>query len=132
MVQLHRGFTESELLTLAKRIVNNHIQTNSVNAIVVDFYNPSSGAGSRFDTAITWAPNGNWGDANTVDTGDYSKHAYVVDWYTKFETPSDPQSDAKNRVIFKEIVAAEAVRERKRTPDILQMLTTPRSKSGQS
>lgn len=107
-IQLHRGFTEQELLALTKQVVSNHVQREEVNAIVVNFINPDGGPGSRSDTAIVWAPNGEWGDAFKVDTGDYSRHKYVVDWYTKYETPVDPELDARRKVIFRESVAAEA------------------------
>ena len=107
-IQLHRGFTEQELLALTKQVVSNHVQREEVNAIVVNFINPDGGVGSRYDTAIVWAPNGEWGDAFKVDTGDYSQHKYVVNWFTKYETPVDPELDAKRKVIFRESVAAEA------------------------
>ena len=126
-IQLHRGFTEQELLALTKQVVSNHVQREEVNAIVVNFINPDGGVGSRYDTAIVWAPNGEWGDAFKVDTGDYSQHKYVVNWFTKYETPVDPELDAKRKVIFRESVEAEArAREEADGSNIHRMLIMPR------
>ena len=132
-IQLHRGFTEQELLALTKQVVSNHVQREEVNAIVVNFINPDGGPGSRYDTAIVWAPNGEWGDAFKVDTGDYSQHKYVVNWYTKYETPVDPELDASAKSSSVSRSRPRLGREKRRTLNIHRMLIMPRSgfQSGQ-
>ena len=110
-VGVEPGYTQAQLSQIARAIVDaNHREGDLVNAVGFFFYLPDSNIAGRADASIDWAPNGNWDQADTVDTGDYSKHRFEVQFYRdRFQqNPQAGDSDlAERKRIFKELIAAE-------------------------
>jgi hypothetical protein len=74
-VTVSRPITEQDLRRIAEEIIDDETSRQDVNAIGFFFYLPGTDT-EDFYTAgsADWAPNGDWASADTVETGDYSKH----------------------------------------------------------
>jgi len=75
--------TETDIMNVAKEIINNIKSEEKVNAIGFLFYNE----GDNYDWIYTvakmdWAPDGDWGSAGDVDAGNYSKHKFGAICFT--------------------------------------------------
>jgi len=71
--------SDEQLIGIAQQVVNSIISTKQVNAIGVFFWGPESAIGHGWAAAsVDWAPEGRWEKADTVETGDYSKHRFRV------------------------------------------------------
>jgi len=79
---LARGiFTDEDLIEEVGCEVKKIIANEKVNAIAVGFWRTRGEAMKTEAVAmVNWAPGGIWGDANTVKTGDYSKHRYELEF----------------------------------------------------
>lgn len=80
VVQKTGRLTDEQLIEIAKMVVNDITSSKQVNAIGVFFYHSVDDIGLGADASVVWAPHGQWGEAYTVPTGDYSEHAYRVDF----------------------------------------------------
>jgi hypothetical protein len=78
-ISLYKDTTKNDIKHICDQLINNHKTKNLVNAITFLFYSPGSGTDGAYTagTAV-WAPNGKWGDAGKVKTGDYSKHKLEI------------------------------------------------------
>ena len=72
--------TDKQLIEIARIVVNDITSSKRVNAIGVFFYHSAEDIGLGADASVDWAPHGQWGEACTIPTGDYSEHAYSVDF----------------------------------------------------
>ncbi len=71
--------SRATILATAKAVVEEITKRKSVNAISVFFYSPTADTSADGDIAVVeWAPEGEWGEADSVTTGDYSHHRYHV------------------------------------------------------
>jgi len=69
------------LLSIAKEIVARAILETKVNAITVFFWTIAQRIGREVAYAnIDWTPYGAWESADTVKSGDYTQHQFVVRW----------------------------------------------------
>ena len=62
----------------SRDLVATQISTYDLNAISVFLYNSPEIYGSYTIASVDWAPYGDWGRADEVRTGDYSKHSYTI------------------------------------------------------
>lgn len=75
------NMTDSELLRIGETVVSDVTANQDVNAIHVFVLRDEEDIGKtypRTPARITWAPEGVWREADTVDTGDYSTHEYAI------------------------------------------------------
>ncbi|MEX0785322.1 MAG: hypothetical protein WD939_01675 [Dehalococcoidia bacterium] len=71
--------TEAVIQAIAEEIIEQEIEAEPVNAIGFFFYLPDTDTTGPYTAGTaTWAPNGLWGDADTVVAGDYASHELVV------------------------------------------------------
>lgn len=72
------SLSDTEMIDIAKRVVDSFVEENAVNAIRLYFWaaEDSYERGEEYRGCICWAPNGNWGEADLVRTGDYSTHSF--------------------------------------------------------
>ena len=76
-VRVSRRPSEGELDAMSRKII---AKSPPQNAILMFFYLPDTDIQGFFTAGrTTWAPGGEWGDANLVRTGDYSRHRLVID-----------------------------------------------------
>jgi len=81
VVQETEPLTDRQLIEIARRIVDNITTSKPVNAIGVFFWYSESSVGQQAAAAsVDWAPSGQWDKADTMPTGNYSKHSYRVDF----------------------------------------------------
>ncbi|MDQ2052961.1 hypothetical protein RBH26_21190, partial [Natronolimnohabitans sp. A-GB9] len=70
-------YSDSELIAIAKEAVCIFTQDDEWNAIGLTFWEPGQTPGYEQAYAeCNWAPDGVWGRADDVDTGDYSTHEF--------------------------------------------------------
>jgi len=110
------GFvSDSDLLTVAHKVVLEILTQTDVNAIGVFFWQPGSGVGQgQAAASVDWAPNGRWSSADEVTIGDYSTHAFRVDFnrtaeysQSELQTSDETLSVSKQREIFYNLVALQ-------------------------
>jgi len=66
------------LLKISSEIVGNHIKSESVNCMGFYYWLPQQSIGKEAAYAgIDWAPNGEWGDADTAIAGFYDNYKYI-------------------------------------------------------
>ena len=80
VVQKTGPLTDEQLLQIARIVVNDITSSKRVNAIGIFFYHSATDIGLGADASVDWAPHGEWGEAYSVPTGDYSEHSYRVDF----------------------------------------------------
>jgi len=79
VLQKEEALSDEQLIHIAQQVVNSIISTKRVNAISVAFWGPESSIGQGLAAAVVeWAPEGLWEKADTVKSGDYSKHRFRV------------------------------------------------------
>lgn len=92
--------TEEELKNLAEKIVEDMKKEDKFNAISLGFYDYKEYVGIGYTLGgVDYAPNGKWGDAGTVSTGQYNKMEYN---YNVQEKDWDKQLTKEEVLIFKE------------------------------
>ena len=75
----HDSFTDEELILRAKHVVREIIAEEKVNAIAVGFWRTRGEAMKIPALAmVLWCPGGKWAEADSVETGDYKRHEYIV------------------------------------------------------
>ena len=112
-VSVEREMTRAELEAISWDIIRKRTEDTPVNAISIMFYLPGTDTGGAFTAGkAEWCPNGEWGDAGTVATGDYSKHKLAVK--TGSAMGKVPEGtvvhsipEAKRRAIFLALVKAQ-------------------------
>lgn len=77
-------YSRQELLKVSKDIVANYVKQDDVNAIALHFWRDSNSMGTAYAT-VMWAPDGEWGQANSVQTGSYSTHEFAIEGEPYFE-----------------------------------------------
>ena len=78
-VRVSSAATDAELGEIANLLIDEETARQAVNAIGFSFYLPGSDANGPYTAGTgSWAPNGNWEDANRVEAGDYSIHELTV------------------------------------------------------
>jgi hypothetical protein len=73
------SLSDDQAVEIARRTVEAIIASRHVNAVGVFIWLPGSEVGKE-DAAVSidWAPDGQWDQADSVSTGDYTQHAYRV------------------------------------------------------
>jgi hypothetical protein len=78
-VSLPEHYARDKIEQVAKAIVTDLTRQQPVNAVSLLFYGPITSTSGAYDVALVeWAPNGRWGDAASVRTGDYGSFRYTV------------------------------------------------------
>jgi len=78
-VRVEKLLSKSELADICGEIIRKQKAEKPVNAISFFFSLPMTiGNEDTISASADWAPNAKWVEADTVETGDYSKHALVV------------------------------------------------------
>ena len=91
VLQKEEALSDEQLIHIAQQVVNSIISTRQVNAIGVFFWGPESAIGQGLAAAsVDWAPEGRWEKADTVETGDYSRHRFRVDFNRTAELATSP------------------------------------------
>lgn len=81
-----KALTDEQLIEIARRVVDKITSTKRVNAIGVFFWYSVDAIGKQAAAAsVDWAPYGKWKKANTVPTGNYSKHSFTVNFNNTYE-----------------------------------------------
>ena len=107
-IEVPKVYSESQGRMIAKHIVeNNHTKKNPVNAVGFFFYFPVADPNSRADGSIDWAPNGNWADAMTVQTGDYSNFRFETQFWNERSLPDLYHGTRVKMDIFRKIIQVE-------------------------
>jgi len=76
---VHGRIEDEALITVATLQVEQMKCEEKVNAIAVRFCRSRGEAAHGITVAeVEWCPGGVWGDADTVKTGDYTKHEYRI------------------------------------------------------
>lgn len=102
--------TEEELREIAQELIDQETAQQDVNAIAIFAYLPGTDTEGVYTAGqATWAPHGDWAQANEVVTGDYSEHELVVDAEPVFEPIESSVSltEETKREIFWEAVKME-------------------------
>ncbi|MDI9433081.1 MAG: hypothetical protein QM570_15300 [Planctomycetota bacterium] len=74
-VRVEKVLSRDELDVLSMRIIEDLRMTRAHNAIAIFFYLPDSDPKGLYTAGkAEWAPFGDWGNADQVRTGDYTKH----------------------------------------------------------
>lgn len=71
--------TDDDLRRLGEAEVDRITSEQDVNAIAVFLYNDAADVGWTADVSIEWAPNGEWDQAESVETGDYHSHEFAIE-----------------------------------------------------
>ena len=78
-VALPEYYSREEIERIARAVVATITDRERVNALSIMFYAPGTETTGAWDVGmIEWAPNGRWGDALSVDAGDYRSFRYNV------------------------------------------------------
>ncbi len=79
-IRVWREATERELRAVCNKIIEREKERRAHNALSFLFYLPDTDPHGFFTGGkADWAPDGIWGDAASVPTGDYSRHKLAVD-----------------------------------------------------
>lgn len=70
--------SRSAVEALAKDLVAQVTSRFDINALSIFVYDGPNIYGEYTVASVDWAPYGNWGRADEVKTGDYSKHSYTI------------------------------------------------------
>ena len=77
--------TKQGVKDVAGDVVNKITKSQDVNAIGVLMYDRIEDVDGIYTVAnVDWAPYGDWGRANEVETGDYSKHQFSYEIAEKY------------------------------------------------
>lgn len=88
-VSLGEHYSQAIVEQFAKTIVRDITDTRDVNAISMLFYGPGASTASAYDVAsVDWAPQGDWGKAHSVRTGDYTSFRYRVSYNSARPKPT--------------------------------------------
>ncbi|NQT84619.1 hypothetical protein HQ563_16490 [bacterium] len=102
-VRTSRAPTEGELRAICNRIIKREKERKPHNALSFLFYLPDTDPHGFFTAGkAEWAPDGIWGDAAKMATGDYSRHKLAVDCRNALSEispgPSEATDDRKSDV----------------------------------
>ena len=107
-IEVPSTYSETQGRMIAEHIAETrHTNCNLVNALGFFFYFPVADPNSRADGSINWAPNGEWADAITVQTGDYRSFRFVTEFWKERSRPILYHSVRVKMDIFRKIVQAE-------------------------
>jgi len=73
----HR-LSEVEVTKVAQSVVSRVTCEHKVNAVSILMYDTPHTTGPYTLASVDWAPGGDWAQARTVNTGDYSRHGFTV------------------------------------------------------
>ena len=74
------ALNQMELELVSNDIIKTYRDSHPNNAMAILYYLPESEESGHYTAGkATWAPFGDWGRANEVRTGDYSKHRLIVE-----------------------------------------------------
>lgn len=80
-VSLPEHYPRSAVEQVAQAVVADITKSQAVNAISILFYGPGTSTAGVYDVAmVEWAPNGQWGEAGSVQAGNYSIFRYSVSY----------------------------------------------------
>jgi hypothetical protein len=78
-VSLPETYDRPTVELIAHAIAEDASRKEPINALSMLFYGPNTETIGAADVALVdWAPNGNWGDGDTVKAGDYRSFKYKV------------------------------------------------------
>ncbi len=104
--------TEAKLRSVCNTLIDREKAQQPLNAILFAFFLPGTDTQGHYTAGkADWAPNGKWERADSVRSGDYSRHKLVVEVgsavgeYTG--TPETSISESKRRQIYWDLRAAE-------------------------
>jgi hypothetical protein len=87
-VSLPEHYSRDVVETVAKAVVADTTKMQPVNALSILFYGPGTSTDGVYDVAmVEWAPEGQWGEAGSVRTGEYGTFRYAVSYKTPEPTP---------------------------------------------
>lgn len=81
--------SEAEITGVARSIVSKVTSEHKVNAVSIMVYDTPNTSGPYTLASVDWAPNGDWSQASTMNTGDYSRHRFTIDMAP--ERPPEPE-----------------------------------------
>jgi len=86
--------TKDQARAVMDAIIKEVIDDSEVNAVVVFLYDwPELVNGGYTLAKATFAPDGDWGSAGEVETGDYSRHETVYEFTPKMDDPQAALAD---------------------------------------
>lgn len=71
--------TEQQMFAVGKAVIANAASERELTEIKVFLYADGVPTGGGACGVVTWAPGGEFGNANKVDPGEYSSHEFVVE-----------------------------------------------------
>ena len=78
-VRVNHALSRSELVQLSTKIIKKDYNAGPYNAICIYYYLPGTNTDSVYTAGMAeWCPYGDWGRADEVRTGDYSKHRFNI------------------------------------------------------
>ena len=107
-LRVEKNLDEKEIRAICDELIPNY-KIQKYDAVIFHFYLPDSDIKGSYTAGMAeWAPNGDWGKAGTVASGDYSEHmisikiSEPVTWKDKTGIPLE-----KRKKIYYELVAEE-------------------------
>lgn len=108
-VVVEEPVTVEQLKELAKKIVEEAKTDKKFNALVIGFYDYVEFIGYGYTLGkVEYAPNGDWGKANTVSAGEYDKMDYKFDLREKDWTKQLTKEEAKIFKAWHELYVSKA------------------------
>ena len=108
-IEVPSVYSETQGRMIAEHIAETrHTKGNLVNALGLFFYFPVADPNSRADGSINWAPNGEWADAITVQTGDYRNFRFETQFWNERSLPTLYHGTRVRMDIFRKIAQSEA------------------------
>ncbi len=102
-VALPEYYSQEEIERIVQATVADITNRERINAVSIMFYSPGTETSGAWNVAmVEWAPNGQWGDAGSVDAGDYGSFRYDVSYRPPVSTESAPieATDGAKSAIF--------------------------------
>lgn len=89
IIRTANRLSEAEVTKVAQDVVSRVTSEHKVNAVSILMYDTPHTTGRYTLASVDWAPDGDWAQASNVNTGDYSKHRFVVNMVP--ERPPEPE-----------------------------------------
>jgi len=69
--------SREDIINICKDVISDIISNQHVNAVSFNFWRDTQSIGAeQAQLVVDWAPNGNWGEADSVNTGNYIQHDF--------------------------------------------------------
>ena len=110
-IRLREQLTNRQLRRICEEVICRQKKVERLNAISFLFYLPDTDTRGGYTAGkADWAPDGDWAEAGSVRTGDYSRHRLRVEAEPLFESPpvaDETIPEMRRRMLFFDLVKAQ-------------------------